>query len=361
MENLTSQLNEVQLKQNIDALQGKGLPNQQVQDYVNKYSKSGDGSYKLKGGFMDNVRNNPFANKVSNAVDTVGNTLGHGFQDAIKGPATLATRVGQAAGVGIAHALPKYFDADKAMQAADSNQEVPGLGVNIKPISEETPESLTGEAASTLAFGAGPTLGGALGAGGAAMQNNEGVGSVALKAGVGGLLGYGLNRAAGAIGKSIHPSMTGIEDDLVRTGATADVEAPQIANTLREMGVKNISDPTQRAIAHNVLDNTIRGVQQRIDSAIPDAISGQLDDGVLILQKNLDNLLSAQRALQQAGSVPIPPPPGPGLMGRIASGVGKGALKTLRNVGYVGLGTLGAAEATDPKSILRRTMSQGGL
>lgn len=48
MPNLTPNLNEEQLRQNIDALQKGGLDNTKVQEYVNNYTKSPNGNFVLK-------------------------------------------------------------------------------------------------------------------------------------------------------------------------------------------------------------------------------------------------------------------------------------------------------------------------
>ncbi len=48
MDKLTPQLNEVQLKQNIDALQKGGMQNDKVQAYVNNYTRDKSGNYVLK-------------------------------------------------------------------------------------------------------------------------------------------------------------------------------------------------------------------------------------------------------------------------------------------------------------------------
>src|SRR3990167_10349220 len=48
MENLTPQLNDQQIRVNIDALIKGGTPKDKIQEYVNNYSKGADGNYVLK-------------------------------------------------------------------------------------------------------------------------------------------------------------------------------------------------------------------------------------------------------------------------------------------------------------------------
>lgn len=48
MDKLTPQLNDVQIRQNIDALKKQGLATDQIQSYVNNYTKSSNGTYVLK-------------------------------------------------------------------------------------------------------------------------------------------------------------------------------------------------------------------------------------------------------------------------------------------------------------------------
>lgn len=86
--NLTPNLTEQQLRQNIDALQAKGVPNDQVQSYVNNYQKSNSG-YSLKGstqtpqqpvqdkGFIGDLGSGNFLGAAKNA----GNFLFPGVKD----------------------------------------------------------------------------------------------------------------------------------------------------------------------------------------------------------------------------------------------------------------------------------------
>lgn len=276
----------------------------------------------------------------------------------IKAPATLAVRAGQLAGVGIAHALPQYFDPAKADQAADIPQKIPGLGVDIKPISQETPESLTGEAASTLALGAGPTLGGALAGGGSAMQDNKGPLNVAGNAVLGGATGYLGGRALDWLGGKLHPTAQ-ISKTLLESGASSPAEAPTMAKILHDGGLTNFNDPHQAAITSNWLTNQINGAEQYIASQnVPDAISGELPSGVTDAMHDLHVFKAAQEALHQAMNVPDI---GPGLFGKFSHGAARAAGGLLKPIVYSGLGAIGISEGTNPNSIVRKLLTEGGL
>ena len=109
---------------------------------------------------------------------------------------TMAARPGQLAGVGIAGLAskisgdPQYYEKAKATMNQPS--QVPLLGTNIKPVNQETPESVGGEALGTVGLGVGsPVVGGALLGASSAMQDNGSPASVAVNAVVGSLLGKG--------------------------------------------------------------------------------------------------------------------------------------------------------------------------
>ena len=90
MDNLTSTLDDAQLKQNIDALQKQGVSNLKIQDYVNNYTKSSTGGYVLKTAPKTNLASTvtdtatPFDAKLSNMPGTLG-FIGSGIYNAGKG------------------------------------------------------------------------------------------------------------------------------------------------------------------------------------------------------------------------------------------------------------------------------------
>ncbi len=117
------------------------------------------------------------------------------FAGAVVDPfVTMATRPGELLGEGIAGLAskitgnPAYYN--NALNAANQPQQVPIFGTNLKPINQETPESVIGEGIGTAALGVGsPLAGGALLGASGAMQNNESGGDVVLNGIVGGVVG----------------------------------------------------------------------------------------------------------------------------------------------------------------------------
>lgn len=109
-------------------------------------------------------------------------------------------------------ALDKYTPEGNLSQALTRSENtpmsVPFTGAQIKPISQETPESIAGNAVSTVALGLGnPTLaGGAIGAG-SAMQDNKGPGETLLDTAAsalgGKILELGFNAVTPLISKAI--------------------------------------------------------------------------------------------------------------------------------------------------------------
>lgn len=135
------------------------------------------------------------------------------FTGAVVDPfVTMASRPGELLGEGIAGIAskvtgnPDYYN--KAIDAANQPQQVPIFGTNVKPINQETPESVVGEGIGTVGLGVGsPFVGGALLGASGAMQNNGSGGDVALNAIVGGVVGkvasVGIEAVAPIISKAI--------------------------------------------------------------------------------------------------------------------------------------------------------------
>lgn len=188
--------------------------------------------------------------------DFIGNTL-------LKAPVTMAARIGQLGGVGIAGAAskltgnPQYYE--NAKEQLNQPMRVPAFGTDIKPVNQETPESIAGEGLGTVALGASnPALAGGLIGGSSALQENGSVGDVAMRTGVGSALGYAGGKLAGAITNKLMP--THFEDTLIKSGSVLPEGAGQVADVLRNIGVKDISSPQGLAYAQNLVGNMSSGV-----------------------------------------------------------------------------------------------------
>lgn len=101
-------------------------------------------------------------------------------------------------------ALDKYTPegnlASALTRAENTPSRVPVLGTEIKPVSTITPENIVGNAISTVALGAkGVTTAGALFGAGGALQEDKGVGDVAINTVVGAIGGKILEHGFGAV------------------------------------------------------------------------------------------------------------------------------------------------------------------
>lgn len=351
------------IKQNVIKLQSKNATPQDIETYVSSASK-------------EISPNKGFGERVGDFVKEIPSGATHVVGSVLKAPAILSARGGELAGVGIAGLAskisgnPEYYQ--RAVDATNKPMQIPVLGVDVKPIKDETPESVAGQIASTAALGAGGlglsapvagAVGGALGFGGSSMQDNEAPLTVAGKTIAGGLLGYGAGKASEYISGKIHPERA-VQNTLTSTGAATDVEAPSIASTLQGIGLKDISNPTQRAVGNNILNNSISTLKSVLSNATPDTISGEYSPGIQGVMEQLKSFEIAQKALQQVGQVPSA---APGLMSRVASGAGgvtKQALKGLGLAGLFGAGTYIAntmSQGNSPNNIIKKTISSGSL
>lgn len=186
----------------------------------------------------------------------VGNTL-------LGAPVNMVNRIGQAAGVGvgaIASKLtgdPGYYD--RSVAATDQPTQVPllpGISTNVRPTSQETPETIGGQGLGTIGYGLPPGFrGAALGAGNA-MQNKGSFGDVVLQGTVGALTDIGLTKVGGYlgdIGNRLFPTH-GFTNTLVQAGVSPDV-ASDAAQTLKDLGVNALSSQQDVMRAGNLVDN----------------------------------------------------------------------------------------------------------
>ncbi len=304
-----------------------------------------------KGGF-DN-----FLDKNSQAVNKVGNVLGDIAKTAIRGPETFAIRSGQLAGLGIAKAFPGTFDQQKAYETLDSPMKTP-FGNTLRPISEETPGTVTGQAAGTLSFGIpNPTIAGALGGGGYALQEKKSPLATAGYTALGASLGYLGGKISAKIADKLNPSQV-MQRGFSDTAATYNPSG--VADTLQGIGVTDISNPHTQAIANNVLNNEISAAQQLLNQSTPDTISGQFAPETAKLQSHLTRLLDAQKALRALQSVPAIQN-APGILSKAATYGGKVLPWAISGLlGGAGLMSY-LTQGNTPHNIIRKSTSGGTL
>ena len=259
----------------------------------------------------------------------------------ISAPVTMATRVGQLGGVGIAGTAsqltgnPSYYN--NAMNATEQPSSL--AGVPVKPLNQETPESIAGEGASTIALGApgSGTLGaagtgaltGALGAAGSSMQNNASPQDVAVNTGIGGLLGYGTGALTQGIMNKINAPQS-LEDYLISSGASSPADASELADNLKQYGVSDLSTKDNVVFAKNTLANQLRDANNYLTQTTPtDAVSGEPTDEAARWTSRINGLKSALQAVTQTGKYVDAITPNllrHGLLGLTSAGTGIGLL-----------------------------------
>lgn len=118
----------------------------------------------------------------------------------------------------------------------------------------------------------------------------------------------------------IHKPPT-MESALIASGATTDVEAPKIVQTLKDIGVTSL-DKHSLSVANNILTNTLENVVQ----------TGS--------QSTVQSIANALKVIQQFSSVPAEAV-APGLLSRLASSAGKAISYPVRHpFGTAGAGLL---------------------
>lgn len=101
MDNLTPQLNQDQLRANIDALVKQNAPHDAVQGYIDKYQSDGKGGYVLKGDTQSSYLGN-LANEAKAGVSKIGSSISEGADKMAQGANQVATARQSGAGLGSA-------------------------------------------------------------------------------------------------------------------------------------------------------------------------------------------------------------------------------------------------------------------
>lgn len=233
MENLTPQLNEQQLRENIDALQKQGVTNDKVQAYVDNYSKGGSGNYVLK--------NAPQAPQ-----DNDGG-IGGFVKGLVSAPATIFARPFQA----VAESLgASSEDVDKF-----SDKYLGGL---VKPVPQNAAdvEKDVGRGVQTVGLGLGPVAGGAtLGLGNALEQGGD---LLSIKTAFETALGAGGGKLLDLIGKPVFNV----------AGKVIDKVTPQFLQDLAGKGVDAIKNfAEQHEILPSGISSAINKGEQKISGA----------------------------------------------------------------------------------------------
>lgn len=247
--------------------------------------------------------------------------IGKGIADAAKGfatnmasgPLAMAARPGQLLGVGIAGAAskltgnPSYYQ--NALNAADKPSSF--AGIPLKPIGQETPESIAGEGLSTVSLGApgsgalgAPAAGaltGAIAGAGSSMQNNASPANVATNAAVGGLLGYGTGALTQGVLNRINAPKT-LQDYLVSSGASDPAQAGPLSDILNQNGISDLSSKDNIVFAKNTLANQIGQANSYLTSSgVPDPISGEISPEAARWTSRVNDLKTALNAVTRTG------------------------------------------------------------
>lgn len=258
---------------------------------------------------------------IDNPSSSQPSGIGQGIADAAKGfarnvaagPLAMAARPGQLLGVGIAGAAskltgnPSYYN--NAMNAVNSPSSF--AGVPVKPISQETPESIAGEGLSTVALGApgsgalgAPVTGaltGAIAGAGSSMQNNDSPTNVATNAAVGGLLGYGTGALTQGILNKVNAPKT-LQDFLVSSGAADPSQAGPLEDILNQNGISDLSSKDSVVFAKNTLANQIGQANSYLTSSgVPDPVSGEISPEAARWTSRVNDLKTALNAVTRTG------------------------------------------------------------
>lgn len=231
MENLTPKLNDLQLKQNIDALLKGGTDKTKIQAYVNNYQKDPSGGYVLKTNEkkLDTTPKAPIVPKQSDSIIGSEQNFGQSIADAIY--ASKAAKISSDALAKHSEDIQMLSDIYKRQQTAGQDTthvgnllrqminesatgKVSGGDIaEITPSVNKTEEQIKGEAGGVLvdllaaSTSLSPALAGAAFGLTHALQHNEGIGGVAVNTALGALGGkivqYGFNAAAPFVSKLI--------------------------------------------------------------------------------------------------------------------------------------------------------------
>lgn len=267
----------------------------------------------------------------------IANTAGGVLKNIASAPVTAATRLGQLGGVGIAGLASKVTGNPSYYQNATQALDQPSsfAGIPVKPLNQETPESIAGEGLSTVSLGVpggSGALTGALAGAGNAMQNNESPTDVGINAGAGGLLGYGTGLLGSSIMNHFNAPQT-IEDFLTQSGVSDEASAPQIADQFRTVGVGDLSSPKDVIIAKNVIGQNMQEANRYLTNASTDPITGELDEAGQRWSSRLDMLKNLNSMLPGIGRYVNAIAPS---LGKIGAGGAVGLLGAGQFLGNIG-------------------------
>ncbi len=223
MDKLTPQLNEQQLKGNIDALVKQNAPKDTVQKYIDNYKKDINGNFVLKNPPAPSNTNPDGTPKANNSIIGSEINFGHSIGDALYAGhgADLINKIGQDK-ADMALKVVKQIHANRLIGKDTTglekayvdltNTPVPSLG-DIIPSANKTNKQILGEAGGVLTdlLAGGGALspavtGGAIGLT-KGMQNNESAGKIAIDTVLGAVTGkvldVGFQKASPYVTKAI--------------------------------------------------------------------------------------------------------------------------------------------------------------
>ena len=260
------------------------------------------------------IKNQPTTN-TSGIGQSILNGAKNFASNIISAPATLAARPGELVGEGIAGLAskvtgnPDYYN--RAQNAANTPDSLFGGAIHLKPVNQETPESIAGEAASTIALGTPgygslsvPVTGAltsALGAAGSSMQNNDTTGQVLTNSAVGGLLGYGTGVLSQGLLNHVNAPHT-MEDYLVQSGVADTNTAPKIVAAYNAVGINDLSSKEAVINAQNTLARNIQQANEYLTTnGGTDSVSGLLNDAAQRWTSRLQALQNLNQLLPGVG------------------------------------------------------------
>lgn len=301
---LTPTLNDQEIRENIDALKSGGLPDDQIQQYVDNYQKGSDGNYVLKGSVQTQPKKT-FGEKVANTIESIfpGKVTGEALgAQSVKGD-VLAGKTG-AVPVDYSKLSPAALERlkEKGVPTNEADQRREVASKIESPNALQVAGDLGQAALSVAAPGVGEELGiggriaanAALGAGigsTGAIAEGKSAGDVIKEGIVGGALGGGVSAAGEGLNKiAEHLPNWFVKKALPKLNpenaefATQTLNAGSIKSNLEKsnLAVKSSGNAINSILNHPQYTEEVGNIESIIPEVSKHLPNAGLDDSAII-------------------------------------------------------------------------------